>query len=1035
VTDLRVRVLGGFEVDGIDAVALGSRKARTLLKMLTLARGAAVSSDTIAEGLWGDAPPAKPADQVSVLVSRLRASLGADRITRDDAGYRLHVDWIDVDALEELVSEAERRLAEGGPAAARAAAGAAVALARGPVLPEEDGEWLEADRAAAERLVARASQVAAEAALASGDPVSAAELSSAALDRDPLDEAALRILMRAHVASGRPASALAAYAAVRERLAEQLGVDPAPDTETLHTEILLAPEPTTPVPRQAQTVLPGRDDALAALDDGLRRGGLIVVEGEAGMGKTTLLDAWAANAAQTGTTVLRGRCEELARGLPLQVVMDALAGHLAFLEPDQAEAVLGPEAAVLSPLLGRLPQPDSRVGEAADQLIGQALVFGAVLTVLGRIATGRRVALLLDDVHLAGSLTVEWLHFLARRGPPAHMLVVAARRPEEGLPLPTASTVALGALDVEAAAAVVGADRAAALHARSGGHPLFLVELAAARADALPASIRESVAARCDRAGDAAVSLRAAAVLGPDIDLDVLAAVVRQSPVEVLTHLEEGERRGLLVEDATGFVFSHALVREALAAGTSAPRRALLHREAGRLLAARPDADALAVAHHARLGGDVELAARALTDAARVVSARYDQVEAMGLVDQAIALADNADARLVRGRARLLLTDYVGAREDGLVARDLGAGASGLELAAWASHYLREFDAAVAYAEEGAATAEDPLVRSGCLALAGWSRMTTGALRDAEPPLVAAVAASAARPHGMALVGLGGLRVFQGQDDEGIETLARLGESPEDPRTSLTAAYGYMLRGMGYGHQGRVVEALAEFEALEAAVERRNLDRFIGRPDNLTGWVLRHLGRGTEADERNERALEVSEGRGLLEPFCHALVDLAAGRILTGDLDGAAARLDTHDAHAAQNHSLRWRHITRARILRGRIALGRDDYEEAESIGAAVVEAADTLGSRRYIALAQLLVLEARVARGEVVDDGELGGLLEALPARAALEAWPLTASVARRTGSDRWWGLAERQLADLVARAGPSADALQAAARRVFTR
>src|SRR5205807_9160797 len=116
-----------------------------------------------------------------------------------------------------------------------------------------------------------------------------------------------------------------------------------------------------------------------------------------------------------------------------------------------------------------------------------------------------------------------------------------------------------------------------------------------------------------------------AALLGPVVDLDLLAAVLRASPVDLLEHLEEGVRRGLLEDRPGGFAFRHDVVREALEAEATASRRAFVHREAGRVLAGRPRPDALAVAHHARLGGDDQLAARALVGAADVASARFDQ--------------------------------------------------------------------------------------------------------------------------------------------------------------------------------------------------------------------------------------------------------------------------------------------------------------------------------------------------------------------------------------------------------------------------
>ena len=76
VQSLSVRVLGEFSVDGLEPTALGSRKARTVLRLLALGRGGFVPGHAIIEGLWGERPPSRPADQLSVLVSRLRAVLG-----------------------------------------------------------------------------------------------------------------------------------------------------------------------------------------------------------------------------------------------------------------------------------------------------------------------------------------------------------------------------------------------------------------------------------------------------------------------------------------------------------------------------------------------------------------------------------------------------------------------------------------------------------------------------------------------------------------------------------------------------------------------------------------------------------------------------------------------------------------------------------------------------------------------------------------------------------------------------------------------
>lgn len=106
IVGVRIRVLGGFGVDGVAERNLGRRKARTRLKVLALARGGPVSVDALADVPWGAHVPARPADQVGVLVSRLRGVLGADRLLRSDAGYAVVTDWLDVDEVADLAARA-----------------------------------------------------------------------------------------------------------------------------------------------------------------------------------------------------------------------------------------------------------------------------------------------------------------------------------------------------------------------------------------------------------------------------------------------------------------------------------------------------------------------------------------------------------------------------------------------------------------------------------------------------------------------------------------------------------------------------------------------------------------------------------------------------------------------------------------------------------------------------------------------------------------------------------------------------------------
>ena len=219
--------------------------------------------------------------------------------------------------------------------------------------------------------------------------MAAAEAAETALDYDPYDEAALRVLLRAQVMGGRVAAALAAYASTRERLADELGTGPSPETEALQLAILrgeLAPPGPAPVP--ASPGLVGRDDELGYLDAvALRaRGGsveVVVIDGEAGIGKTTLLRSWADRRAAAGDTVLMAACGPLDRALPLDSVLTGLAGLLRRLGPEATADLLGGDEPLLGPLLA-----PARAGPArpalADSLLGPAVLYAALVRVLGR---------------------------------------------------------------------------------------------------------------------------------------------------------------------------------------------------------------------------------------------------------------------------------------------------------------------------------------------------------------------------------------------------------------------------------------------------------------------------------------------------------------------------------------------------------------------------------------------------------------------------------------------------------------------------
>ena len=1026
---LAVRVLSDFGVDGIEPQAFGSRKARLALQLLAIAGGHAVPADVLIDALWDTAPPARPEDQLAVLMSRLRSVLGRDRIEHRDQGYLLHCDWIDATELATLTREVETRRETGHVMGAVAAARVALSLIRGDGPQPLPGEWAQLRHAELERLISRARLVAATALLEAGDWMAASDAASAAAERDPYDEAALRVLLRAHVMGGRVAGALAIYAAARERMADELGIDPAPETTALYTAILRG-ELTVPArPAPASPGLVGRDDELACLEAiaTRARGGsaeVVVVDGEAGIGKTTLVRAWADRRAATGDTVLIASCGPLDRSLPLDALLTALAALLRELEPGVSADILGPDAAILAPLLNmeRSPRLKGVPPMLADSMLGPAVLYSALVQALSRLAERAPLVIVVDDAHLAGPALPDWLRFLQRED--VAVTVVATARTAEGEPLPATASIHLDALGRDAAAELVGPGRVDELYARSKGHPLFLTELAQQAAGAeLPASLVESVSARCDELGTAGLLLRTAAVIGPELDADLLAAVLGCPVVALLDDAEQAVAKQFLVEDDGIFRFRHELLREALAASATAGRAALLHRQAGRVLDRRPGADPLTVAGHARLGGDLVLAARALRDASAQAAERFDHAAAEALLDDALRLSPGPEGWLARARVRTLRMRYAEALED--VERAGAAGAAALEVGAWASYFGRQFAQAIQFAEDGALAAEDAATRARCLAVGGRTRHAAGDLAQAELLLGEAFSLAEGADRVTAAGWLGVLRAHQSRVDEALALLRPAARGQLGVEHTSATLHSLLFTGHAHALAGRPAQALAAFTRYTAEVERRQVPRFAGRAVNFAGWVLRNLGAWTEALDHHHEALAVGQRQGTADVAIAALEDLAEQCLDTGDPDGAAARLAQAGALLDGDLVFGWRLELKHQFISARLALLRGEPERALAGAGDLAARAAALGVPRYTSVARLLAHRANRALGVPVDPDAVAADLDLLDRCVAIEAWRWTCDVATDFAQPAWLDRAADRAARLARAAGSHADGL----------
>ena len=1029
---LAVRVLSDFGVDGVEPQAFGSRKARLALQLLALAGGQAVPAGVLIDALWDTAAPARPEDQLAVLMSRLRSVLGRDRIEHRDQGYLLRCDWLDATELAVLTREVEARREAGHVMGAVAAARVALSLIRGDGPQPLSGEWAQLRQAELERLIGRARLVAATALLEAGDWMAAADAASAAAERDPYDEAALRVLLRAYVMGGRVAGALAAYASARARLADELGTDPSPETTALYTAILRG-ELTVPArPAPALPGLVGRDDELACLETiaARARGGsaeVAVVDGEAGMGKTTLLRAWADQRAAAGDTVLMAPCGPLDRSLPLDALLTALAARLRELEPGASADILGADAALLAPLLNMAPGPrlKGKPPMLADSMLGPAVLYSALVRLLGRLAERGPLVVVIDDAHLAGPALPDWLRFARRENVAA--AVVAAVRSGEGEPLPATAFIHLDALGRDAAAELVGAGRVDALYARSKGHPLFLTELAQQDAGAeLPASLVESVSARCDELGTAGLLLRTAAVIGPELDADLLAAVLGRPVIALLDDAEQAVAKQFLVEQDGIFRFRHELVREALAASATAGRAALLHRQAGRVLDRRPGADPLTVAGHARLGGDLVLASRALRDASAQAAERFDHAAAEALLDDALRLSPGPDGWLARARVRTLRRRYAEALEDVERAFQVGAaGAAALEVGAWASYFGRQFAQAIQFAEDGALAAEDAATRARCLAAGGRTRHAAGDLARAELLLGEAFSLAEGADRVTAAGWLGVLRAHQSRVDEALALLRPAARGQLGVEHTSATLHSLLFTGHAHALAGRPSQALAAFTRYTAEVERRQVPRFAGRAVNFAGWVLRNLGAWPEALDHHQEALEAGQGQGTADVTIAALEDLAEHGLDTGDPDGAAARLAEAGALLHGDLVFGWRLQLKHQLITGRLALRHGDAERALAEASDLAARAAELGVPRYTSVARLLAHRANHALGRPVDPGAVAADLDLLDRCVAIEAWRWTCDVAADFAQPAWRDRAADRAARLAQGAGSYADGL----------
>jgi DNA-binding SARP family transcriptional activator len=592
---LVIRLLGEVEaeVDGRPVPALTAQRMMRLVARLTLARGTGVPREQLAHELWPDSGAAQARTNLRKLLHDLRRSLPGSPELVDTGGRAVR--WrAGSPALVDVVRFTEA-LARGDPVGAMSSYG-------GDLLPSCDDDWVVAERERLRRLAIEALWSLATSAEAAGHDPDVVEQTRRLLQIDALHEPACRLLMQALARRGERGEALRSYERLRASLRRDLGVGPEPVTTALAEQLRRADRDTGAGHGLVGRSTEWRTARRAWHEAAAGRAGVLCVAGEAGVGKSRLVEELARTVAADGHAVAYSRAYEAAGRPPWGSVIDWLRAEPVQSRLDTLDDVcltqlarLLPELRMVHPVLPDAP-PTTDFGRRHHLL-------DAVRR--GLLAVGRPLLLVLDDLQWCDADTVELCQLLVQSASSAPVLVACTVRDEDAagalllgrmrrrLALAGAATViALGPLDRRATAemaALVGSralapEAATRLWAETDGNPLFIVEAMrsgfGARAPApvaLTATVHALITSRLDRVSPTARGIaEIAATIGREFTAPVLAAAAGRSEDELVDDLDELWRLHIVRARGSAYDFSHDRLRDRARRHASPPQLAAL---------------------------------------------------------------------------------------------------------------------------------------------------------------------------------------------------------------------------------------------------------------------------------------------------------------------------------------------------------------------------------------------------------------------------------------------------------------------------
>ncbi len=634
-----------YQNDG-SLLEIGSPTVRSLFAYLLINRRQLSDRRRLAFLFWPNASESAARRNLRQYIHRIRAALGAAGELLNISGSTIQFNpqtplWLDVEAFAHGLR----------PEASLQEIQAALALYRGDFMQDFYDEWCqnESERLRAVYLtnldrLTRELQT-------SGQAEQALPYAALWVKAEPLDENAHRRLIALYALKGERSHALNLYQTLVETLKTELGVSPMPETVELWRKIQsgeapgLQPEPAPapirrperapalPAEPSSRWPLVGREAELSQLEESYQRAGrgegqILLISGEAGIGKTRLVQEFLARHPEIA--LMQSACYELEAMTPFAALRRAFETSPSLRALLNLQTFSPPETQRLLTLAPELTQVFPRLAEISggnDEPPAEA--WADALTSISRALPGKILCLILDDLHWGDTSTWEALAALARRPNRPPILFIGLCRLEE---LPGERRASLRILENDRQAQQLCLTRLAALQANqlvrillperaddfslverlaqdTAGNPFFIIETVRAlresgmrlQPERLPPSIQRVVESRLERLPDASrEALTAVAALGRAFSLALMEEICKLESETCVAFLEEWLTRGLVEEtSASGYDFRHDQIRQAAYSSLSQARRQLLHgRIAHALQQAIPPSDPATLIYH-----------------------------------------------------------------------------------------------------------------------------------------------------------------------------------------------------------------------------------------------------------------------------------------------------------------------------------------------------------------------------------------------------------------------------------------------------